>query len=134
MTPADQAGSSGMNAQNRLATYGSLGPGQPNHSVLADLAGTWQRGTVYGRLVEEGWGADLGFPGLVLDPAGAVIKVDLLESALLPEHWVRLDAFEGEGYMRVETIVMIGKAAVQACIYVLADPSYSARAIPPTQK
>lgn len=123
-----------MNAQNRLATYGSLGPGRPNHSVISDLVGTWQHGIVKGRLIDQGWGATLGFPGLVLDPEGADITVDLLESSMLPSHWSRLDTFEGEGYARVETTVMIGSAAVQACIYVLADPSSAARAIPPAKK
>lgn len=105
----------------RLATYGSLGPGRPNHHHLSNLAGFWLKGTVRGRLVEEGWGASMGYPGLVLDPAGPKITVDLLESADLPRHGPRLDAFEGEGYRRVVTEVAAPDGVRHACIYVLAQ-------------
>ena len=54
-------------ANRRLATYGTLGPGRPNHHHLADLGGRWLRGSVRGRLVAEGWGAAMGFHALVLD-------------------------------------------------------------------
>ena len=60
-----------------------------------------ERGTVKGKLFASGWGAALGFPGLILDPPGPSVDVDLFESADLPEHWARLDEFEGSGYRRV---------------------------------
>jgi gamma-glutamylcyclotransferase (GGCT)/AIG2-like uncharacterized protein YtfP len=80
-----------MDARSRLATYGSLAPGRPNHHHVADLRGRWFAGAVRGRLVEAGWGASLGYPALVLDRSGPTIEVQVLESADLPEHWSRLD-------------------------------------------
>jgi gamma-glutamylcyclotransferase (GGCT)/AIG2-like uncharacterized protein YtfP len=111
----------GMKAQHRLATYGALGPGRPNHHQLSDLMGEWSRGSVRGDLYEKGWGAEQGFPGLVLNPTGARVAVDLFSSNDLPEHWRRLDAFEGEGYRRVVTEVSTADGVVDACIYVLAS-------------
>ena len=58
-----------------------------------------------GRLFESGWGAALGFPGLVLDEHGDAVEVQLFESPDLPAHWQRLDAFEGPGYQRVTVAV-----------------------------
>jgi gamma-glutamylcyclotransferase (GGCT)/AIG2-like uncharacterized protein YtfP len=108
-------------SETRLAVYGSLAPGRPNHHQLAGLAGEWRAGTVRGRLVEAGWGASLGFPGLRLDRNGAEILVQLFQSSDLPAHWTRLDAFEGDGYRRVATAVSTAAGEVEACIYVLAD-------------
>lgn len=101
----------------RLATYGTLGPGRPNAHQLAHLSGTWHRGTVRGRLVEAGWGAEMGFPGLILDPSGSEVGVDLLESPDLEAFWPQLDAFEGEGYRRVVTTVLTPQGEVEASIY-----------------
>ena len=107
-------------AETRLATYGSLAPGRANHHQLAGLEGEWRRGSVRGRLVEEGWGAALGYPGLILDPEGGEVEVQLFQSADLQEHWSRLDAFEGDGYRRVVTQVHTADGALDACLYVLA--------------
>ena len=60
-------------------------------------------------------------PGLVLDPQGAEIEVDLFESAELPKHWARLDEFEGEGYKRVVATVNTDRGETRAWIYVLAE-------------
>ena len=113
--------------ETRLAVYGTLAPGRSNHHQLAGLTGRWLTGTVRGTRVESGWGAALGYPALTLDPNGPVVEVFLFESPDLPAHWARLDAFEGEGYRRVVTTVIIrGNASgapseVDACIYVSAD-------------
>ena len=103
----------------RLATYGTLGPGRANHHVVAGIPGSWRRGVVRGRLVDEGWGAELGFPGLILIDEGDPLAVDLLESDDLAGHWARLDEFEGPGYRRVTTTVETVDGAVDACIYVI---------------
>lgn len=105
----------------RLATYGTLAPGRANHQQLADIPGKWTVGTVRGRLVQAGWGAALGFPGLVLDPEGQNVEVHIFESFELSEHWDRLDAFEGEGYRREETVVRTEEGDVTASIYVIAE-------------
>ena len=110
----------GMDGNHRLATYGSLGPGRANHRHVAGIGGRWLRGHVHGRLVEVGWGATLGFPALTLDPEGAEIEVEILESRDLPDHWSRLDDFEGPGYERVLTTASTGDGDVEVSIYVVA--------------
>ena len=50
----------------RLFVYGTLAPGRPNEHVLASVDGEWESATVRGTLVEEGWGAGLGFPAITL--------------------------------------------------------------------
>jgi gamma-glutamylcyclotransferase (GGCT)/AIG2-like uncharacterized protein YtfP len=107
---------------HRLATYGSLSPGRPNHFQLAGLNGHWSRGLVYGGLLNAGWGAGLGYPALILDPNGSAIEVDVFESAELPAHWSRLDTFEGPGYQRLPTTVDTATGQLQAYIYALAAP------------
>ncbi len=101
----------------RLATYGTLAPGRINAHQLADLAGTWSRGTVRGRLVEAGWGAAHGYPGMILDAAGEEIEVHIFTSSDLPAHWPRLDAFEGDGYRRVAASVSTPEGLVAASVY-----------------
>jgi gamma-glutamylcyclotransferase (GGCT)/AIG2-like uncharacterized protein YtfP len=110
----------GIAADTRLATYGTLAPGRANHHQLAGLKGRWQQGTVRGRLAEAGWGAALGYPGLVLDPLGPAVEVHLFQSAELPDHWPRLDEFEGTGYRRVVTKVRTADGELEAWIYELA--------------
>ncbi len=107
-------------AETCLATYGTLAPGRVNAHVLADLRGAWLTGAVRGRLVEAGWGARLGYPGLILDPMGAEIPVDILHSPDLPSHWPRLDAFEGAGYRRAAATAATTGGVLIASIYVLA--------------
>ena len=77
------------------------------------------KGHVDGLLVDAGRRASLGYPALVLDPAGAAIGVNVLESIDLPARWARMDAFEGPGYQRVVTTVHMPTGDVDACIYVL---------------
>ena len=118
--PADSApGSDGSSC--RLAVYGTLAPGRPNHHQLSGLSGRWIEGTVRGRLRREGWGAELGYPGIVVDPDGPAVGVHLFESSDLPDHWARLDEFEGAGYRRTVTAVSTPEGDRLASIYVLAD-------------
>ena len=106
-------------ADTRLATYGTLSPGQVNHHQLAGLTGSWRRGTVRGRLGVTGWAAPLGYLGLVLDSTGPLVDVYLFESSDLPDHWSRLDEFEGSEYRRVVTQVCTADGDVPAWIYVI---------------
>jgi len=105
----------------RLAVYGTLAPGRINHHQISALAGTWERGTVQGKRFSSGWGAALGFPGLILDPLGPSVEVQLFESEDLPEHWARLDEFEGTGYRRVVATVNTEDGERNAWIYVLTE-------------
>ena len=111
----------GAAAEMRLATYGTLAPGRVNNGQLAALKGVWLKGTVRGHLVEAGWGAALGYPALTLDPSGPAVDVQIFESADLPDHWARIDAFEGPGYRRVITQVKTPEGLLEACIYVIDD-------------
>jgi gamma-glutamylcyclotransferase (GGCT)/AIG2-like uncharacterized protein YtfP len=111
----------GRGPETRLATYGTLAPGRPNHGQLRSLPGRWLVGHVRGSLVEDGWGAALGYPGLILDSDDdRHVEVHVFESAALVNHWDRLDAFEGPGYRRVTVDVATSTGVVPASIYVLA--------------
>lgn len=107
-------------ADTRLAVYGSLAPGRPNEAQLSELQGTWTPGIVTGALKDDGWGAAIGYPGIILDPRGPEVEVQVFESAELPEHWQRLDKFEGPGYRRVVTTVRTAVGEVESQIYVVA--------------
>ena len=107
-------------AEQRLAVYGTLAPGRPNHHQLDGLSGHWRNGTVTGHLVAAGWGSALGYPGLIPDVAGETVAVQLFESEGLSAHWPRLDAFEGDGYRRVVIDVRTEDGDLDACIYVIA--------------
>jgi len=63
----------------------------------------------------------MGYPGLILDRQSPLVEVDLFESEDLPDHWQRLDEFEGPGYQRVVTFVQTADGEVEASIYVLAS-------------
>ncbi len=117
----DESADLGGAPDTRLAVYGTLAPGRVNHHQISALAGVWQRGTVTGKLFASGWGAAIGFPGLILDPLGQVVAVNLFESAELPAHWERLDEFEGTGYKRVVATVNTEGGQRTAWIYVLAE-------------
>ena len=108
-------------AEHRLATYGTLAPGRANAHQLEELDGIWRTGTVRGKLVEAGWGAEMGFPGLVLDPTGDEVEVYLFESADLAAHWDRLDAFEGKPYCRTQTWVETPDGRLEAFIYAIEE-------------
>lgn len=104
----------------RLFVYGTLAPGRPNEHILSAIGGSWEPASVTGTLRWEGWGADMGFPGIDLDAQGAQVEGFLFSSAQLAEHWAALDAFEGEAYERVLTTVQRKESsAVDAFIYVL---------------
>lgn len=105
---------------HRLFVYGTLTPGRPNEHVLADIPGEWQSATVVGTLLQQGWGATEGYPGIVLDKHGTEVEGFVFSSKYLIEHWGRLDEFEGEEYERVLTAVRLkdGKT-VDAYIYQL---------------
>lgn len=119
-TPAP--GSGEHDADRRLAVYGSLAPGRPNDHVLAPLTGTWTTGTVRGHLRAEGWGSELGYPGIALHPDGPDVTVEVLASDDLPDWWERLDDFEGPGYRRVVVEVTTDDGLLTASIYELAPP------------
>ncbi len=84
-----------------LAVYGTLGPGQPNHHVVAPLGGEWTDGLIEGDLLPEGWAAELGYPGFRPRVGGSDVTVQVLTASSLATAWPALDRFEGPGYQRV---------------------------------
>ena len=106
---------------DRLFVYGTLAPGRPNAHVLADVPGTWESATVRGTLVQDGWGAAAGYPGIVPTEAGDEVHGLVFSSPQMAAHWSRLDDFEGPGYERVlVTATLASGAAIDAYIYALA--------------
>ena len=99
-----------------LAVYGTLAPGRSNHDQLNGLSGRWFEGTVHGQKYED---AGLGYPGLVLDDEGPKVDILVFESSDLPEHWARLDTFEGSDYRRTVTAVSTDDGTLSASIYEL---------------
>lgn len=116
--------SASLSAGHRLATYGSLGPGGPNHRQLDGLKGRWFAGTVRGTLLEKGWGSELGYPGIVLGENGDDVDVQVFESVDLIGRWPLLDDFEGPGYKRVIAVVRTPSGDVEASIYALAGDGH----------
>ncbi|MGW3945101.1 4a-hydroxytetrahydrobiopterin dehydratase [Micrococcus endophyticus] len=124
-------------APTALAAYGTLAPGRSNARVMDGVRGTWAPGTVRGVLHASGVGAATGYPGVVLatpaateHPAAQIADVpaQLLVSVDLPDHWDRLDAFEGAGYRRVPAVVALDDDAVRpAYLYELVPD-----AVPPS--
>ena len=107
-------------SKQRLFVYGSLQPGGPNEHVLAGITGEWERASVAGKLLKKGWGAKMGYPGLVLDEAGNKVHGQLFSSIDLNASWGYLDEFEGNEYHRVTTDVTLASGKqVQAYVYVL---------------
>ena len=102
---------------DRLFVYGSLQPGAPNAHVLSGL-GSWAAGSVLGELADAGWGASLGYPGLVSVGSGSVVRGSVLSAEALP--WEQLDEFEGAEYRRTMVEVTLDdRSRVRAAVYVL---------------
>ncbi len=53
--------------EEKLFIYRTLGPGRPNEHVLKAIGGVGKNATVRGKLRQEGWGAEMGYPGIDLD-------------------------------------------------------------------
>ncbi|MCI1033777.1 gamma-glutamylcyclotransferase family protein [Raoultella terrigena] len=103
-----------------LFVYGTLGPGRPNAHILEHIGGTWQEGHVGGSLSDKGWGAEMGYPGMVLDDSGNRVQGFLFTSENLQNHWQLLDEFEGSEYERVTVEVTISSGqTVKSYIYML---------------
>jgi len=105
----------------KLFVYGTLGPGRPNEHILKRMGGTWKKGFVFGKLFKEGWGSEMGFPGIRLEDKVEMIKGYVFYSNKLKESWAELDDFEGEAYERIKTIVTLedSKEEIEAYIYTL---------------
>ena len=76
--------------------------------------------SVKGYLKPQGWGAEMGYPGIVLNDKGDEINGYIFCSDKLARYWDELDAFEGEEYQRILTTVKTkDNITVEAYIYIL---------------
>lgn len=108
-------------AQSRLASYGTLAPGECNYHQMDGMEGEWSKGSVRGRMIKAGWGVHYGFPGFILDPQGPEVPFHIFQSFDLPDHWARLDAFEGEGYFRTPVMVQTKAGEIECSVYLVGD-------------
>lgn len=109
-----------MTTIEKLFIYGTLGPGQPNEYLMTDIGGTWTPASTKGTLLKEGWGADLGYPGIIPDEAAGIVRGHLFQSENLQHHWNRLDEFEGEEYERVViTVTLADGTTTKAYVYAI---------------
>ncbi|PHO12196.1 gamma-glutamylcyclotransferase [Malaciobacter halophilus] len=102
---------------NKIFIYGTLAPGKPNEHILSDLKGSWEDAYVYGSLLKEGWGSDLGFPGIVLDNQKDIVDGFIFTSSELKNKLTFLDQFEGIEYKRVTTIAYL-KSGEECEVYI----------------
>jgi gamma-glutamylcyclotransferase (GGCT)/AIG2-like uncharacterized protein YtfP len=79
---------------HKFVAYGTLRPGQLNHSVINDIAGTWRPVTLPGRVDDKDGLPAFRYAGDSNTPA------ELLVSPGLPNNWRRLDEFERDRYER----------------------------------
>ena len=100
---------------SRLAIYGTLAPGEPNHSLVKDIPATWLDGEIVGYLRTKN-----GLPTFDWRTDGSTVQVKVLNSESLTSNWKRLDQFEGNGYYRGFIPVKIG-GDYQMCRIYLAN-------------
>ncbi|MEO1620595.1 MAG: gamma-glutamylcyclotransferase family protein [Cyanobacteria bacterium J06632_3] len=104
----------------RLFVYGTLAPGQINHNFLENIKGVWEPATLRGNLIQAGWGAEMGCPGIVPAENGDEVPGFVLSSEQLIDHWSRLDEFEGAEYERVMvSVTLANEQNVEAYVYAL---------------
>lgn len=114
------------NKLDRLFVYGTLVPDGVNHHMLEHLCGEWTPASIFGVVIEKGWGADHGCPGLILDKTSEQAKrVNgyVFSSQDLAAYWQALDEFEGEEYKRVVAHVSLDSGEqVEAYVYIIKAP------------
>jgi len=89
--------------QQSIIIYGTLAPNRPNHSKIEHINGKWTKGVIKGKLVKEGWGAEMGYFGFKHSSLDEQENIEayVLFSDELAENWSYLDEFEGDGYKRI---------------------------------
>ncbi|UFH52409.1 gamma-glutamylcyclotransferase [Spirosoma sp. KNUC1025] len=89
--------------EKAIIIYGSLAPNRPNHSKIEHINGKWLKGIVKGTLVNEGWGAKMGYYAFKHSHSDVpeIIDAYVLFSDKLVANWSYLDEFEGDGYKRL---------------------------------
>lgn len=101
-----------------LFVYGTLMPNCPNGHVLEKIVGKFVPATVKGNLVDAGWSAGMGYPGIKLDQNGDTVHGFLFYSTNLINHWDYLDEFEGLEFQReAVTVERYDELEVDTFIY-----------------
>ncbi|WP_083232910.1 gamma-glutamylcyclotransferase family protein [Endozoicomonas atrinae] len=103
----------------RLFVYGTLAPGRENHHVLEKVSGTWEPATLKGFLLDRGWEAVMGYPGIMPSDEGDEVKGWVLSSGVLAQYWTHIDDFEGREYRRVPAMVKLKGQSVEAFVYAI---------------
>jgi hypothetical protein len=80
--------------------------------VVSSIAGEWLPGTISGNLTE-----DHGCPMFRWSVQGNKVPVEMLLADELPNHWDRLDRFEGADYQRILVPIETSKGLVVANLY-----------------
>ena len=96
----------------RRGPVATLAPGEVNHEVIANIDGSWRDCVVRGAIELTN-----GFERLHWDPSGEELKAKLFESPDLPDHWDRLDRFEGPDYRRLLIPVEIDRGMEIGYVY-----------------
>ena len=105
-----------------LFVYGTLMPNCPNAHVLENIVGKFVPATVKGKLVDAGWSASMGYPGIRLEDGSDTIHGFLFYSDNLINHWDFLDEFEGEEFIRMPIKAeRFDEIEVDTYIYTLKD-------------
>lgn len=115
----DTAFSTSMGAHERLCVYGTLRPGEENHHLMKPLKGQWDDVTYRGYFSPPDESYE--YPRIAWAPHGEENPANLMISSQLPSHWAELDAFEGDDYCRLLTIVKGGSGLMIANIYGFID-------------
>ena len=103
-----------------LFVYGTLMPNCPNGHILENIVGKFIPATVKGKLIDAGWSASMGYPGIKLNQNGDTVHGFLFYSDNLINHWDSLDEFEGAEFERVPVCVeRYDEFEVDTFIYVL---------------
>jgi gamma-glutamylcyclotransferase (GGCT)/AIG2-like uncharacterized protein YtfP len=103
LTEAEEQFLNEYKPQKSIIIYGTLAPNRPNHSKIEHINGKWIKGVVKGKLVKEGWGAELGYYGFKHSSVDEQENIEafVLFSDELINNWTYLDEFEGDGYRRI---------------------------------
>lgn len=103
-----------------LFVYGTLMPNCPNAYVLENIVGKFIPATVKGKLIDAGWSASMGYPGIKLDEGEDIIHGFLFYSNNLIDNWDYLDEFEGLEFERCKVKVeRFDELEVDTYIYAL---------------
>ncbi len=81
----------------KVYSYTAPGAGQTQRAHYGSHRRQLEEGSVGGSLLNEGWGAEMGYQGIVLDNSGNRVNGFLFRSANLVNHWPTLDAFAARG-------------------------------------